>query len=312
MESSLRYYGRSKVMGFGYGTRSPEQVQRDNGGRFTFDTIQARYEAIKPISGKRKDLNVRPLNERRRDWERVFKVNDNEYYISHDAWRGHQDNDIHNRSITWFKRGDFEIVVVHTPKSVWNKENPHRLAYYQLSSPSIFYFYDYNLPIGLSMANYKSCKYVAVNREDGQINYYSAEHGDITFQRRSGDKYWNPVVVHREFKHSLDRSKTKELRKSLEPFLEYYKVVEPLIDKTSYYYGNALEDFGSGVFNKVGDDVPESWFKIVERYKHKNQWYRGDVKNLIIKDLYQVAKPLVKEPVPLGTPVRDRYRTWVR
>ena len=298
-------------MGYGYYGRSPEQVQADNGGRFTFDTIKARYEAVKPLRGKRKDLNVRPLNERRRDWERVFMVNENEYYISHDAWRG-RDEGNHNRSITWFKRGDWEIITVHTPKSTWNNENRGRLAPYEFSSSSVYHFFNYNLPNGLSMANHKSCKYVQVDNSDSPPTYYTIEKGDITLQRRSGEKYWKPVVVHREFKHSLDRSKTKELRKSLEPFLEYYKVVEPLIDKTSYYYGNALEDFGSSVFNKVGDDVPESWFKIVERYKHKNQWYRGDVKNLIIKDLYQVAKPLVKEPVPLGTPVRDRYRTWVR
>jgi len=298
-------------MGYGYGTRSPEQVQIDNGGRYTFDTIKAKYESIKPIRGKRKDLNIRPLGERNRDWERVFMVNENEYYISHDAWRG-RDEGIHNRSITWFKRGDFEIVTVHTPKSVWHKGNEEKLAYYTLTSSSVFHFFNYNLPIGLSMANHKSCKYVAVNREGGHLDYYTIENGDITFQRRSGDKYWNPVVVHREFKHSLDRSKTKELRKSIVPFLEYYNVVAPLIDKTSYFYGNPLEEFGSNVLNKIGDDVPESWFKIAERYKYKNQWRRGDIKDLMIKDLYRVAKPLVKEPVPLGTTVRDRYKTWVR
>ena len=297
-------------MGYGYGTRSPQEVQYDNGGRFTFDTIKARYEAVKPLRGKRKDQNVRPLGERRRDWERVFMVNENEYYISHDAWRG-RDEGNHNRSITWFKRGDWEIITVHTPKSTWNNENRGRLAPYEFSSSSVYHFFNYNLPNGLSMANHKSCKYVQVDNFDSPPTYYTIEKGDITFQRRSGDKHWNPVVVHREFKHSLDRSKTKELRKSLEPFLEYYNVVAPLIDKTSYFHGNPLEEFGSNVLNKVGENVPDSWFTIAERYKHKNQWYRGDVKDLMIKDLYRVAKPFIKESVPLGTPAKDRYRTWV-
>ena len=297
-------------MGYGYYGRSPEQVQADNGGRFTFDTIKARYEAVKPLRGKRKDLNVRPLNERRRDWERVFMVNENEYYISHDAWRG-RDEGNHNRSITWFKRGDWEIITVHTPKSTWNNENRGRLAPYEFSSSSVYHFFNYNLPNGLSMANHKSCKYVQVDNSDSPPTYYTIEKGDITLQRRSGEKYWKPVVVHREFKHFLDRNQTKELRKSIEPFLEYYNVVAPLIDKTSYFYGNPLEEFGSNVLNKVGDDVPDSWFTIAERYKHKNQWYRGDVKDLMIKDLYRVAKPFIKESVPLGTPAKDRYRTWV-
>ena len=297
-------------MGYGYGTRSPQEVQYDNGGRFTFDTIKARYEAVKPLQGKRKDQNVRPLGERRRDWERVFMVNDNEYYISHDAWRG-RDEGNHNRSITWFKRGDWEIITVHTPKSTWNNENRGRLAPYEFSSSSVYHFFNYNLPVGLSMANHKSCKYVQVDNSDSPSTYYTIEKGDITFQRRSSEKHWKPVVVHREFKHFLDRNQTKELRKSIEPFLEYYNVVAPLIDKTSYFYGNPLEEFGSNVLNKVGENVPDSWFTIAERYKHKNQWYRGDVKDLMIKDLYRVAKPFIKEPVPLGTPAKDRYRTWV-
>ena len=159
-------------MGYGYGTRSPQEVQYDNGGRFTFDTIKARYEAVKPLQGKRKDQNVRPLGERRRDWERVFMVNDNEYYISHDAWRG-RDEGNHNRSITWFKRGDWEIITVHTPKSTWNNENRGRLAPYEFSSSSVYHFFNYNLPNGLSMANHKSCKYVQVDNSDSPPTYYT-------------------------------------------------------------------------------------------------------------------------------------------
>ena len=297
-------------MGYGYGTRSPYEVQRHNGGRYTFDTIKARYEAVKPLRGQRKELNIRPLGERRRDWEQVFMVNENEYYISYDAYSS-RDNQAHNRAITWFKRDDFEIITIHTPRAIWNKPDEQHLRPYVLSSPSVFYFYDCNLPKGLFMENYKSCKYVGVMQDDVPHQFFTAEKGDITFQRKVSDKYWKPVVIHREFKHSLDRSKTKVLRESVKPFLEYFNVVAPLIEKGQYFYGNALEDFGASVFNKVGDDIPDNWFKIAERYKYRNHWYKSDIKEIVIKDIYRVAKPLNKEPVPLGTPVRDRYRNWV-
>lgn len=46
-------------------------------GRFTFEGIKSLYDSIKPIRGRSKDF--RPLGDRRRDWERVEKIDEDTY-----------------------------------------------------------------------------------------------------------------------------------------------------------------------------------------------------------------------------------------
>ena len=46
-------------------------------GRFTFEGIKGLYDSIKPIRGRSKDF--RPLGDRRRDWERVEKIDEDTY-----------------------------------------------------------------------------------------------------------------------------------------------------------------------------------------------------------------------------------------
>ena len=53
---------------YGWG-RSPYDVQRSNGVRTDFDMAKKRYESIKPLQGKRKELDVRPIGQRNRAWD---------------------------------------------------------------------------------------------------------------------------------------------------------------------------------------------------------------------------------------------------
>jgi hypothetical protein len=300
-------------MGYYYGTRSAEEVQAQNGGRYTFDTIKAKYESIKPLRGKRKDQNLRPLGERRRDWEQVFKLSENEYYVSNEAYSFRLANSQpFNRAITWKRSDDgtMDYITIHTPKRLWDTTNPQALAVLSLSPPSTYFFYSYNMPDGLSMHNHYSNKYVCLRPQNGNYQYYTLEQGDITFQRKVGEQFWQPLVVHRQFKHTLDRTKTKELRQSVQPFLEYYKMIEPLIDKTAYHYGNPMQGFDESIFKQSGDEVPEGWFTIAERYKYRSAWRTFDIIKWIYKDLYQIAKPCVAEEVPLGQLTIDRYKKW--
>ena len=69
-------------MGFGYGTRSAEDLQRDNRQIYSFAKIKERYEQTIPLRGKRAKLNIRPHGQRDRSWERIVKVNENEYYLT--------------------------------------------------------------------------------------------------------------------------------------------------------------------------------------------------------------------------------------
>ena len=159
-------------MGFGYGTRSPYEVQQQNGKRFDFDTIAKWYEETPVIRGQRAKYCIKPVSERRRTWERMFKVSDNEYYISCNAWSHNEDENTlaHRKAISYLKNGDQETIIVHTPRVYWGTDKD-RLNVNALSTPSTFYFYAFNLPLGLTMAKYKGANYVQVATETGDKFY---------------------------------------------------------------------------------------------------------------------------------------------
>lgn len=322
-------------MSFGYyNTRTPYEVQRDNGGRFDFAKIKERYENTKPIQSKqRKHLDVRPIGQRDRSHERIVKVNDNEYYVTYDAYCrseiNHPDRK-HQKAITYSLNGEMETITVHTPRTTWNKENPDRLFYKAFSSPSTFYFYTFNLPVGMDMYNWNSAKYVRLNTEQG-FQHYTIEKGDITFTRKVGAQYWMPMVVHREVIHNLDRTKTKEWRERAKPLLDYLNIMVDMVDgKYLSYYINALAEATKTitskeeVFKQPNDEAPEHWFELAEYYKKRIECVeyvgygkpaiyshdKSKLKTILYKDLYKLVKPLKAIEVPLGEPCKDRFKSW--
>jgi hypothetical protein len=318
-------------MGYYRHSSSPYDVQSSQGGRFTFATVKERYQQTKPIQGKRKALNIRPIKRRDRAWERIIEVNENEYYVSFDAYM-HRTH--HNRGITWKMSEGMEYMTIHTPRRVWSSTDPSQLYPRTLSSSSVFWFYDFNLPTEFSMDNYYTNKYVRFNNK-----FYSIELGDITFQRKQGGGVgdWQPLVVHREFKHHIDRAKTKELRESIKPFVEYFDVMSGIVEE-KHGRGNPIvkaivgeEGIGREVvlpeqvkalFKPTDNGVPDSWLKMVERYKRKIIKYdyrdrqstlkRHKLEKEICKDLFYLMKPCKDIEVPLGTLTIDKYKSWFR
>jgi hypothetical protein len=313
----MAYYGQ---------THSPYEVQANQGGKFDFESVKKRYQEVKPLIGKRKVENIRPIKRRDRYWERVFEVSENEYYISFDAYKYRT---THNRAITWSLNGDMETMTIHTPKKTWG--NPPSMDLYPraLSASSTFWFYDFNLPRDFGMVNFRSSKYV---RYDGK--YYSIELGDVVFQRKVGNNHWIPLVVHREFKHTLDRTKTKQLREDIKPFMAYYDVMCDIVD-SKWEWGNPIFKAIVGedqravyaeealtLFKPTGDDVPDSWLGMVERYKHRltsynyqgrtNTHHRNNLSKTICKDLFEIVKPCKTIEVPIGTLTHNRYKGWYR
>jgi hypothetical protein len=252
-------------MGYGYWGRTPHDVQAQNGKRFDFDKIAKHYEEVKPIRGQRAKFCVKPVSERRRSWERMFKISDNEYYISCNAWSSDDEENVsqYRKAISYLKNGDQETIIVHTPRSYWNKESGKepRLNVGALSTPSVFYFYDFNLPIGLSMDKYKACNYVKVLTETGD-KFYTIEKGDVTLTRKVGDKYWNPLVVHRETVHTIDRKQSKAIREKAKDFVEYCTVMSAITpEPKSNWWARNTNPFaltGSEFkYNDIRDDMPK-------------------------------------------------------
>jgi len=298
-----------------WNARSPEDVQRYNGVITDFGKAVERYEAIKPLIGKRKTLNVRPLGERNRAQERIVKVSDTEYYLTCFEW-GWRDRqklegnkvDEERRAITLKREGEVETIIIHN-------------AQYGFTSPSIFYFYYYNLPEGISMTKHRGANYVRVDDGKEGRNYYRVDKIDTTFYRPKGGTYWTPLHVFREVKHKLNRTKTKAIREKLKTFTDYAKVMLPLVEP-KYSYGSVLdahwEDF---VTLKNPNEIPESWLTAVSHYADRLARYdyttRVSTVNekglipMIQRQAYRAAQPFDVEPVPLGELSYDPYRSWI-
>ena len=307
-------------MGFGYGTRTAEDLQRDNRQIYSFAKIKERYEQTIPLRGKRAKLNIRPHGQRDRAWERIVKVNENEYYLTNDAYSYYENHPeigkTHQRLMSFKQVDDTEYFTLHTPRVNWYpKDHPShgKLNAKQMGIPSYFWFIHYNMPQGLDFYNINSRKYVKFGDD-----YYSAEKGDITFTRQ-GKNEWKPLVVHREVIHILDREKTKEVREKAKEFLNYSKVMCQLVD-AKWKWGNPLVTDDTYTWEdklKMNDDgsYPEDWLPMLENFKHRatsywNGFNEKSLRRIIINDLYSVAKPCKEIEVPLGKPCYDRYGKW--
>jgi hypothetical protein len=333
-------------MGFGWNTRNAEQVQYQNGQHYDFNKIAERYKQISPLRGKRGHLNIRPHGERNRSWERVVKVSDNEYYLTNEAY-AYWDRDIdankdrnkeHGRAITFKLDGDTEYVTIHTPRQYWGEEMSKPFlerkyrGSYAFVAPSTLYFYDYNLPTGMSINKWGTKPYVTLmDHNTLKWKSYSLANGDVTVSRKVGEKNFVPVIVHKEFIRRLDREKTKELRKQAESFLNYVVAIAPLIER-KYVYGNVLGGYTKDlitwedIISLKDDEVPELWFELAEKYKHKadvRKWNyqtrsyidkvatKKEYSRVIYNDVYQLAKPFKEAEVELGVPFRNnKYQSW--
>jgi hypothetical protein len=337
-------------MGYGWNTRSPEDVQRHQGQRYSFKKIAERYESIVPLRGKRKAQNIRPHGERTRDWERIVKVSDQEYFLTNDAYRWREKHGhTFNRAIT-FKRDDDgnETLTVHTPRPYWgDEENRDKLMPKQLGVPSTFFFYNCNLPDSVGMYKYHSKNYLYVKNSNkgDDISYYILEKGDVTLTKQVGDEFFKPLIVHREVHRSLDRSKTKAIRQELSSFIEYARVMMPLAeaDRQSMYTspvfwahkestsglymsGKIVEEcLGKGWRGLFTGEPTELWFKLIQYYKYKCQRSKWNpetrayepieltpqrVASYIANEVYREEKPLHEEPVELGKLTNDKYKNW--
>jgi hypothetical protein len=340
-------------MSFGGYGRTPDAVQRHNGRAYTFKTIAERYDNTPPLRGKRKAMDIRPHGERARCHERIVKVSDNEYYLTNNAYRWYDKRGYSPCRAITFKRNDdgTELVIVHTPRRYWGDkpEDREQLMPKQIGVPSSFYFYSYNLPEGMSMYKYHSKSYLQVKVEDGYsesaYRFYTLDMGDVHLTRQVGDKYFKPLIVHREVKRSLDRSKTKAVRSELKQFFEYVRVMTPLAEadrqqcwgdpihyskhasKEGLYSIGSLGEkcIGKGWRGLFTGEDNELWFNLVQYYKYKCQRTKWNdetrryealacdpkaVMRSVTNQVYQIEKPLIEEPVELGVKTFDKYRNW--
>jgi predicted GTPase len=153
------------------------------------------------------------------------------------------------------------------------------------------------------------------------------------------------LFVYREKHRSLDRKKTKALRSELSSFMEYVRVMLPLVtkDRQGWYgmtplslknveaapYDNDLKKQCCGKtwreLVSAKAEVPEYWYQLVQYYKAKckrdswNQEKRSydeieatpqAVMNYVAREVYRQELPFHEEEVELGKRTHDAYRNW--
>jgi len=128
----------------------------------SFAEAEQRYNDTKPMRGKRKADDVRPLGDRRRDWERIAKVNDSTYVLvcgghadtvynwgsgqtkfrdqyplteeevvrlSPIVWRKHEDGTetitVRNGAGEWNHNSRYSFIERALPRELWFKQTQH-------------------------------------------------------------------------------------------------------------------------------------------------------------------------------------------
>lgn len=317
--------------------RSPEQVQIEQGRPFDFEIAKEVYESITPLRGLRSKLDVRPIRSRDRCHERIVKVSDDEYYITCNAYRWAEIRKMRDdehykdfkpcRAITFRKEKDagIETITIHVPRAYWG-DYPIDISAF--NSSSVFHFYKHNLPMGLDFINNKSDKYVVVDTDDGK-KYYPLERTDVVVYRKNGETQWKLMSAMRKVVHKVDREKSKKVREIAKPFMDYIATMMPLVEP-KHIWGNVIKEqmklkapaiSWEEVVTPKGDEIPEIWFTMAQNYKSRasnKRWVRNEEtgewgyvysmanpKEMVKRDLYNLARPYKKVEVPLGEMAHD-------
>jgi hypothetical protein len=215
--------------------------------------------------------------------------------------------------MTFVMAGDIEYLTIHTPRRYWGDNAKLPFAERKdldkggFIAPSNYYFYFYNLPVGLSITKYGTKAYLEVRDELGTVDKrYTLMQGDVVVTRKQGEKLFKPLVVHREFKRSLDRQQTKKIRQELEPFVNYVSVMSPLMEYAHVDWafrnpfslenhskkhrilesapekgwGDIVGKSWSELVSMKSDEIPEYWFTMVQSYRSRmrTERYNWDTK----------------------------------
>jgi hypothetical protein len=188
--------------------------------KVSYDHYAKRYETTKPIRGRSTD--VRPIGERRRDWETITKKALDDCMWSYSAHLYQTDcveylpnGDIILRSGGWQTPSTAEFIDTHSPFHCWKQGGK---LWIRVRSFTNVTAYPLN---GELRMNWK-----------GEHNYAPAEK----------------VVVR---KRVVDRDKAKAARKPVQPFLDYAKAMLTLSD------GWVMHDTCKLVLGWTGDKPEE-------------------------------------------------------
>lgn len=81
----------------------------------SFDEAVAHYNSVRPIRGARLSEDLRPMNERRRWWERIAKIDENKYVLLDGNWvwrNNNTDTWLKTCPIMWERKEDGDFITI--------------------------------------------------------------------------------------------------------------------------------------------------------------------------------------------------------
>jgi hypothetical protein len=190
-----------KLCGHAFWDETYKQVEKEYFmNNNLYDNYKNLYESVKPIRGRAED--VRPLGQRRRDWETIEKRGDNyacRLYQT-DVVTYYPDNSIGLVAGVWATPLTAEFMHTHSPFYCYKKYNKLWARVHGTGE-------DKHYPIP----------------ESGELRMVKVgEHEGITLYEPS-----EPIVIQQRV---IDRAKAKEAREKLKPFLDWGRMMLKLSD----------------------------------------------------------------------------------
>lgn len=160
-----------------------------------YEAYKSKYEKTKPIRGRSPE--VRPIGERRRTWEEVVRVGDN--YAARlydtDVVEYLPSGDVIVRTNGWHTPSTAEFIHEHSPFSCWKQGNK---------------------------------LWIRARNKDGDGKVYPI--GNELHMKHIGGSVYEPATPVVIQKKVVDRVKAKEVRATLQPFLQWSKTFLTLSD----------------------------------------------------------------------------------
>jgi hypothetical protein len=206
----------------------------------SFNDVAKCYAETIPIRGKKKPLDVRPIGNRRYDWNRIIKFDENTYGLTDGYWtntdptRRFGDEDTKKLSpVIWERKPDGDYMTLHSHLSQHCAVS--RYWFIRNYTPTGFDF-DWYTRTGKHFIKYKGVEYYlpksVVAMDYGNKVCDFKEYYNLIFKHeadgnftRVGDK--NLCTTRR-----LDKSLTKEYRPHIKKFFEYMQVMLPVFGGT--------------------------------------------------------------------------------
>jgi len=206
----------------------------------SFNDVAKCYAETIPIRGKKKPLDIRPIGNRRYDWNRIIKFDENTYALTDGYWTNTDptqrfgDEDTKKLCpVLWERKPDGDYMTLHT--HLTNHCAVSRYWFIQSYIPDGFDFNWYS-QTGKHFIKYKGVDYY-LPKSKAKIDYGNRiiefkEYHRLIFKyeadsnfTRVGDK--NLCTTRR-----LDKSLTKEYRPYIKKFFEYMQIMLPVFGGT--------------------------------------------------------------------------------